>query len=178
VEENTPLGREISAGRLHLPGEDMDRDMYERCRQTLMQNGFEQYEISNFARPGRRCRHNENCWRYQPYLGFGSAAHGFFKGERRANTPSLDAYLAGAAPETEKISRDDAMFEFMMLGLRLTEGVREADFENTFGASLQQTYGERLKPALLDGRLCRREGRVYLSEHGMDVMNSVLVALL
>ena len=178
VEENTPLEREISAGRLHLPGEDMDRDMYERCRQTLMQNGFEQYEISNFARPGRRCRHNENCWRYQPYLGFGSAAHGFFGGERRANTPSLDAYLAGAAPETEKISRDDAMFEFMMLGLRLTEGVRETDFEKTFGASLQQTYGERLKPALLDGRLCRREGRVYLSEHGMDVMNSVLVALL
>lgn len=178
VEEGTPLCRDIESGALALPGDDADRAMYEICRQTLREHGYQQYEISNFAREGSRCRHNVNCWQYQPYLGFGCAAHSFYEGIRRANPASLDDYLAGTAPQLEAISRDDAMFEFVMLGLRLTEGIEESTFLRQFGVPLWQKYGKQLEKALQDGRLQRKDGRMYLSEHGMDVMNSVLVELL
>lgn len=178
VEDGTPLQRQLDAGEITLPGEDAERDMYEYCRRTLEENGFEQYEISNFARPGGRCRHNENCWRYQPYLGFGCAAHGFLRGERRANPVGLDEYLGGEAPVIERILPKDAMFEYMMLGLRLTQGVEEMAFERMFGVPLWTVYGDRLAQPLRDGRLVRGGGRIYLSKHGMDVMNSVLVTLL
>ena len=178
VEEGTPLCRDIETGKLSLPGDDLDREMYEICRKTLQEHGYQQYEISNFAREDKRCRHNVNCWQYQPYLGFGCAAHSFYEGIRRANPASLDDYLAGAAPQLETISRDDAMFEFVMLGLRLTEGIEESAFLRHFGVPLWQKYGKQLEKALQDGRLQREDGRMYLSEHGMDVMNSVLVELL
>lgn len=178
VEEGTPLCRDIESGKYALPGDDIDRDMYEICRETLLKNGFHQYEISNFARPGCQCRHNVNCWQYQPYLGFGCAAHGFLNGVRRANTPDLNAYLAGEKPEIEIISPADAMFEYVMLGLRLTRGIEEAAFEQRFGIPLWEKYGGRLQKALADGNLRREDGYVFLSRHGMDVMNSVLVDLL
>ena len=119
VEDGTPLCRDIETGKLSLPGDDLDREMYEICRQTLLSHGYAQYEISNFSLPGKRCRHNENCWNYHPYLGFGCAAHSFYNGQRRANPASLDDYLAGQAPQIETISAIDAMFEYIMLGLRL-----------------------------------------------------------
>ena len=178
VEEGTPLARAVDKGEMTLPGEDLDREMYGLCRETLQKAGFEQYEISNFALPGRICRHNAHCWQRAPYLGFGCAAHSFYDEVRRANPAGLNAYLNGEAPETERISREDALFEKMMLGLRLTKGVSEKDFENEFHVSLFDVYGAKLQPALSDGRLCREDGRVYLTEHGMDVMNSVLVELM
>ena len=178
VEEGTPLCRDIEDGKLALPGDDLDREMYEICRQTLLAHGYEQYEISNFSLPGKRCRHNENCWNYQPYLGFGCAAHSFYNGQRRANPASLNDYLNGESPQLESISAGDAMFEYIMLGLRLTEGVSEANFEKRFAQPLMQKYGKQLTPPLHDGRLCRKDGRIFLSTHGMDVMNSVLVELL
>lgn len=178
VEEGTPLARAVEKGEMTLPGEDSDREMYELCRQTLQKAGFAQYEISNFALPGCNCRHNEHCWQRAPYLGFGCAAHSFYNETRRANVSSLDAYLCGEEPETERISRGDAMFEYMMLGLRLTKGVSEDAFQNAFQAPLWEVYGKQLQPAVNDGRLKRENGFVFLTEHGMDVMNSVLVELM
>lgn len=178
LEEGTPLFDRVKRGRATLPGEDADREMYGLCRDTLTRAGFHQYEISNFARPGRECRHNANCWRREDYLGFGCAAHSLWKNERRANPATLDGYLRGGAPETERIGPEEAMFEAMMLGLRLTAGVSEADFARRYGHGLWDTYGSRLQPALEDGRLLRREGRIFLTARGMDVMNSVLLLIL
>lgn len=178
VEEGTPLKRQIDSGALSLPGDEADRAMYEICRQTLREKGYAQYEISNFAREGKRCRHNVHCWQYQPYLGFGCAAHSFYGGQRRANPSSLDAYLRGEEAQIESIAAEDAMFEYMMLGLRLTDGVEERAFAQRFGMELWQIYGKQLEKPLLDGRLLRKDGYIRLSEHGMDVMNSVLVELL
>ena len=72
VEEGTPICRDITAGKLALPDEEVERDMYELARQTLAEHGFQHYEISNFAREGYACRHNLGCWTRVPYLGFGS----------------------------------------------------------------------------------------------------------
>ena len=178
VEEGTPLAARVARGEATLPGEDADREMYGLCRDTLQKRGFHQYEISNFALPGRECRHNVNCWKREDYLGFGCAAHSLYADTRRANPRGLDGYLEGDPPETERIGPEEAMFETMMLGLRLTRGVSESDFEARYGARLWDVYGARLAPALRDGRLLRRDGYVRLTERGMDVMNSVLLLIL
>ena len=178
VEEDTPLYDDVRAGRVIMPSDDADRELYGLCRSILHDNGYIQYEISNFAQTGFACRHNVNCWRREDYLGFGCAAHGLWKNERRANPAALDGYLNGKAPELTAISPEEAMFESVMLGLRLTEGIDESDFMHRYGRTPMDIYGARLQPALDDGRLLRCNGHLLLSEHGMDVMNSVLVALL
>lgn len=178
VEEGTPLFDDVHAGRITMPSDDTDRALYGLCRSILHENGYMQYEISNFAQTGFSCRHNVNCWRREEYLGFGCAAHSLWKNERRANPSVLDRYLDGEAPELTVISPEEAMFESIMLGLRLKEGIDESDFERRHGHSLMDVYGTRLQPALDDGRLLHQGRHLLLSEHGMDVMNSVLVALL
>lgn len=178
MEEGTPLEAAVRRGEVVLPADETDRALYGLCRDTLRAHGFEQYEISNFAQAGFACRHNVNCWRREEYLGFGCAAHSLWRDERRANPRGIDAYLAGEAPELLRISPAEAMFESMMLGLRLTRGVDERDFFHRHGRALWEVYGAKMESALADGRLLRADGRVFLSERGMDVMNSVLVEMM
>lgn len=175
VEEGTVLYDAVARGEAVLPDEQLERSMYALCRSTLQAHGFHQYEISNFALDGCECRHNVNCWKREDYLGFGCAAHSLWQNERRANPSDLNEYLNHAAPEVEHISANEAMFESLMLGLRLTAGIDESDFARRHGRALWDVYGQRLTPALLDGRLTRQDGRIALTEHGMDVMTSVLV---
>ena len=168
VEEGTPICRDIAVGTLALPDEDIERDMYELARRTLAEQGFHQYEISNFAREGHACRHNIGCWTRVPYLGFGCAAHSFF-GECRAMNPSrLDAYLAGEEPQTEQLSREEARFESMMLGLRMTRGVKNEDFTRMHGTSIRTAFGEKLDKPIGGGLLEWHERRfkAYAPRHG------------
>ncbi len=178
VEEGTAICRDIAAGKLALPDEEIERKMYELARQTLAQHGFHQYEISNFAREGYACRHNLGCWTRVPYLGFGSAAHSFL-GERRTMNPSmLDAYLAGVEPKTEHISKEEARFESMMLGLRMTRGVKDEDFTRMHGMSIREAFGEKLDKPIGGGLLEWHEGALRLTRLGMDLQDSVLVDLM
>jgi oxygen-independent coproporphyrinogen-3 oxidase len=178
VEEGTPLCRDIAAGKLALPDEDIDRDMYELARQTLAEHGFQQYEISNFAREGYACRHNVGCWTRVPYLGFGCAAHSFFAECRIMNPSQLDAYLAGEEPKTEQISKEEARFESMMLGLRMTRGVRNEDFTRMHGMSIREAFGEKLDKPINGGLLEWHEDALRLTRLGMDLQNSALVDLM
>mgnify|MGYP000870751049 FL=1 len=178
VEEGTPLCRDIAAGKLVLPDEEVEREMYELVRQMLAEHGFQQYEISNFARAGHECRHNIGCWTRQPYLGFGCAAHSFFGECRTINPPTLDAYLAGEEPKTEPISKDEARFESMMLGLRMTGGVRDADFTRMHGLSIREAFAERLEKPIAAGLLEWHNHAIRLTRLGMDLQNSVLVDLM
>jgi oxygen-independent coproporphyrinogen-3 oxidase len=178
VEEGTPICRDIAAGKLALPDEEIDRDMYELARQTLAEHGFHQYEISNFAREGYACRHNVGCWTRVPYLGFGCAAHSFFDECRTMNPSKLDAYLAGEEPKTEQISKEKARFESMMLGLRMTRGVKDEDFTRMHGRSIREAFGEKLDEPIRAGLLQWHEGALRLTRLGMDLENSVLVDLM
>jgi len=178
VEEGTPICRDIDAGKLALPDEELDRAMYELVRQTLEEHGFYQYEISNFARQGYECRHNIGCWTRVPYLGFGCAAHSFFAECRTRNSSKLDAYLADEEPKTEQISKEQARFESMMLGLRMTRGVNDADFTRMHGVSIRKAFGEKLDKPILAGLLEWHEGSLKLTRLGMDLENTVLVDLL
>jgi len=178
VEEGTPICRKITVGKLALPDEEIEREMYEIARQTLAEHGFHQYEISNFAREGRACRHNVGCWTRMPYLGFGSAAHSFYEECRTMNPSQLDAYLAGEEAKTEQISREEARFESMMLGLRMTRGVKNEDFTRMHGVSIREAFGEKLDKPINGGLLEWHDGALRLTRLGMDLENSVLVDLM
>jgi len=178
VEEGTRMHRMVESGKWVLPDEDTERAMYECCRETLANHGLYQYEISNFARPGYACRHNLDCWKRKEYMGLGSAACGFLHEVRFQNPPSLDDYLAGTPAEETHVSPQDARFESVMLGLRMTEGIKEADFYAMHGMTLEEAYGEKLKKPLQNGLLCRENGFLRLTRRGMDVQNSILVELL
>ena len=178
VEEGTKMHRMVESGEWLLPDEDTERDMYELCRETLARHGFEQYEISNFARPGFACRHNVDCWKRKEYIGIGSSACGFFLNVRYQNPPDLTDYLNGKPAEEMVISPEEARFESMMLGLRMTEGVSDEAFQIMHGTSINDAFSKQLEKPLRQGLVEWRDGFLRLTRRGMDVQNSVLVELL
>ncbi len=177
VEEGTPLRQRLDAGELRLPDEDEERLMYDEAIGRLSRAGLEQYEISNFARPGRACRHNLNCWLREDYLGFGSAAHTLQGGDTRLSNPSdIGAYLRGEAPARQTIGQRERMFESVMLGLRLRQGLSLARFERTYAQSFESVFGGAARRSVQNGLSeYTRDGFFRLTRAGMDVMNSVLL---
>ncbi|HSK68050.1 MAG TPA: radical SAM family heme chaperone HemW, partial [Candidatus Limnocylindria bacterium] len=176
LEEGTPLFARRDA--LELPDDEAERALYWNTADHLAGAGYRQYEISNFARPGFECRHNLNCWMREEYLGFGAGAAGFFHGTRRRNAPTLRGYLAGEPPETEEVAPRDAMFESVMLGLRLTQGLDLRAFEAMHGAAVEAAFPEALKQNLAAGMMERAGGRLRLTRRGLDLMDRVLLDFL
>ncbi|MCL2810542.1 MAG: radical SAM family heme chaperone HemW [Clostridia bacterium] len=176
VEEGTPLAARCEA----LPDEDEERAMYALARSVLSGAGYAQYELSNFAKPGRECRQNLTYWTRGDYLGFGCAAHSLVGDQRWSNTPSLPDYLALESPMIEKTRLDaaEARFEALMLGLRLTEGVSAMEFAGRYGCDIQELWGERLVSLCENGLVEWAGERLRLTERGMDLQNAVLVALM
>lgn len=178
LEEGTPLYAQYERGRLELPDEDAERAMYWNTVRLLEDAGYLQYEISNFARPGRECRHNLNCWHYHDYLGFGASAAGLYRGQRRKNPSDLQGYLQGQAPEVEELGPPDARFEMLMLGLRLNSGLDMNEFEARMGITLEKAWPEALNKHLADGLLEFFKGSLRLTRRGFDLMDRVLLDFL
>lgn len=178
VEEGTLMEKKVDSGEWTLPDEDTERDMYELARETLEKNGYRQYEISNFAKDGFLCRHNRDCWLRHEYLGVGAAACGFIGNVRTRNPGTIPGYLQGDPQEQTVLTEEDARFESVMLGLRLTEGLPESVFRKAHGMGFREAFGEKLNTPLNDGRLLFENGVLRLTRYGMDVMNSVLVDLM
>ena len=167
-----------------LPDEEEENRIYHLTRTFLAEQGYERYEISNYARPGFACRHNVGYWTEVEYLGLGLGASSFLGGCRFCNERDLERYLGldfaaeGWAerlrPQFTRLSREARMEEFMFLGLRMIRGISEIDFVATFGVKLDSVYGPVIERLVKNG-LLRREG-VWLSltEWGMDVSNFVL----
>lgn len=178
VEEGTRMHAQVQKGLWQLPDEETERAEYAMCQDVLAAHGFEQYEISNFAKPGFRCRHNWDCWHRVPYIGIGSAACGFAGNVRYQNPPALSDYLNGMPATEEIISPEDARFESMMLGLRTMEGVRENEFLQMHGISLRDAYGQKLQGPLRQGLIRWEEGRVFLTREGMNLQNRILLEIM
>ncbi len=193
LEEGTPLYDRAASGTLSLPEEAEERAMYENARSLCAQAGLSQYEISNFALPGRECRHNLGYWQGAHYLGFGAAAHSRMpvpQGRagtayvRFGNTPVLETYLdslmGGTLPvaEYQAISLREAEFETLMLGLRVLEGVSGQDFLSRHGRTLREAFGGKIHPLVEKGLLIYDENSLRLTRRGMDVQNAVLVELM
>lgn len=179
LEEGTPFYREWEKGRLMPVPEELDREMYHFAVAFLSEKGYAQYEISNFAKPGRQSRHNRIYWQAEEYLGLGLGAHSFWNGERFHTPYGLEEYIqAGGAPERleqdrETISGQDALAEFMFLGLRLTEGVSFARFRERFGREMGEVYGEQIAKLTRQGLVAEDETGIRLTRRGTDVSNVV-----
>jgi len=178
LEEGTPLSQGVASGELQLPEEETELQMDALIRAKLAAEGFIHYETSNHAKPGYACRHNLNCWEYEEYLGFGAAAAGFFKGRRRKNPVALLDYLEGQAPEEHSVTPEEARFEQVMLGLRLTKGVEDAAFERRQGQSLMAAFGPAIRRHMAGGLLAFSRGHLHLTQEGRGLMNLVLVDFL
>lgn len=176
IEEGTPFAADYEKGELTLPDDDTDRLMYHMACNILAENGYNQYEISNFARHGYECRHNIRYWRCLEYIGCGVAAHSYLNGARYFHTSNLNSYLQNPCEVKERVvlSNKDKIQEFMIMGLRMTDGVNETEFLNRFGIPLKKCYGPTLKKFTDNGLLLYQNGHYLLSERGIDISNSVL----
>ena len=175
AEPGTPL----YARRDALPGDEAQADMYLETVEFLEARGYQQYEISNFARPGRESRHNLKYWTLKEYLGLGPGAHSDFQGRRFAWARDLDAYLAGqpALSEDRTISRQERQEEYLMLRLRLAQGLHPDCFEGMFGQDFSPflPFLERCREA---GYAVLREGAWRLTPQGFLVSNQIIGELL
>lgn len=176
IEEGTPF----ALRELNLPDEETEYRMYEDTAAILKEYGYEQYEISNYAKKGKRCRHNVGYWTRCDYLGFGLGAASLWGNKRFSNTADMEEYLNNSA-FSERIrlmepvlSREDEMAEFMFLGLRMTQGVSEAAFRQEFGVEMREIYGEVLKKYTDMKLLEEKDGRIFLTRKGIHVSNSVM----
>ncbi len=180
IEENTPFyalygpeGKKIG----ELPTEETDRRIYRRTSEVLHEYQMERYEISNYAKPGFECRHNIGYWTGGYYLGFGAAAASYTEKSRIKNAASLD-YLNLPPEEEECLDCSDRMSEFMILGLRMTCGVSDADFRDRFCCSFFDHFQEPIERHLKIGTLEKSGDRIFLSDYGLDVANSVMADFL
>ena len=184
VEEGTPFYALYEDGRLDLPGEDEEREMYYLTERLMNAHGYHRYEISNYARSGYECRHNVRYWRRSPYIGFGIGAASLLDEMRWSNTRDLQRYLSGSGSlsdireEIQILSVREQMEEFMFLGLRMMEGVSCADFAEKFGCELDSVYGGVCEKLISEGLLVREGDRYKLTSRGIDVSNSVLAEFL
>ena len=177
IEEGTPFGR--MADTLPLPDEDETVDLYADTVNALGAAGYAQYEISNFARVGRESRHNTRYWLGRPYLGLGLAAHSDFGGRRFAAGRDMDAYLRGEwIEESLEIDEEERRQEYIMLRLRLTQGIDTADYAARFGRDFYGEFETVLAPYRRAGLLHEEGGRIALTTKGMLLSNAVLADLL
>ena len=179
LEEGTPLFRQRDT--LPLPTEEEEEAIDGTGYAVLKEHGYHRYEISNYARAGRECRHNLHYWHSDEYLGFGVAAYSYFDGVRYGNGTSLAAYLAdptGAVTERETVDDAALAYEWVMLRLRLSEGISLSEYERRFGVCFQEKHAKSLAELFALGLLYEENGRLALTERGRRVSNQVLVALM
>lgn len=181
VEEGTPFSEMQEKGLLEIPDEELDRQMYEKTEQILSEKGYFRYEISNYAKKGKQCRHNLTYWELGEYLGIGLGASSLLKGYRFRNETDLKKYLAhpandSIAVEKNRLSKREEIEEFVFLGLRKMEGISLAEFEKRFSMEFSHLY-QGILEGLFEKELLaesRNHDRIYLTKRGIDVSNMVL----
>ncbi len=196
VEEGTPLARDVASGRTPAPDPDAQADQFEWTQERLARAGYEHYEISNWARPGYRCRHNLTYWECREYLGLGAGGHSYLNGVRFANAAVPSTYLSlveqswqeaqerggGASMRQivsgETITQELAMADTLILGLRLTDGVALEDFRVRFGVDATVEFAPQLQEPFELGLIETSDGRLRLTERGRLLGNEVFARLL
>lgn len=165
IEEETPFYERYGGGNHaeELPDEDTEREMYVRTKKILETYGYQRYEISNYAKQGFACRHNLGYWNRAEYLGIGSGASSFMNHQR---------WKEGEEPVT--LTRREEIEEFMFLGLRKMEGVSRADFQKNFGEEMNSLYKDTIEKMKKQKLLAEKNGRLFLTDTGIDVSNYVL----
>ena len=181
IEPATAFFKLHEKGKLCLPHEDIQLEMYKTTIQVLEDAGYSQYEISNFSKPGMESQHNINYWNNGEYLGVGAGASSYLNGERSKNINLPSIYIreietkASAIHTREHLEPLQAMGETLMLGLRLLKGVSIDVFENRFQVSFQKVYGKVVESLLNQELITLNENRIALSRKGLFLADSVIL---
>ena len=183
IEDGTPFGEKYGSeeGRKLLPDEDSEREMYHETKRFLRDCGYERYEISNYAKPGRACRHNIGYWTGLPYLGLGLGASSYMDGCRFAVNSDMKQYLEekpGMFTDVEKLTKKDMEEEFFYVGLRMTAGVSLSEFERRFGMSAEEVYPGLMETFVEEKAAEFRGDRFVLTDYGLDVSNYIMAQFL
>lgn len=178
IEEGTPFYEWRL--KLPLPDEDSEYAMYMTAHEKLTDKGYSQYEISNYALPGRESFHNLKYWHDEEYIGVGLAAHSYFGGARYSNTSDFDEYFDGAEKhrKTEIITGGKDPFEYAMLALRLSEGLSLSEYKRLFGKNFAEGKDELLKAYIKNGFMELEGENLSFTHRGFYVSNSILSELL
>ena len=180
LEEGTPLFKKVEEG-LELPDEELERKMYWTVKQILETNGYNHYEISNFAKQGYESKHNLDCWNQKEYIGFGVAAHSYTNGIRYSNIENLEQYIKNYEEDKteenlvfhEKQDMEAMQKEYMLLGLRKIDGVSIQEFKIKFVANPVFLYHDKLEK-LVNEELVEIDGdQIKLTNKGLDLANIV-----
>ncbi len=184
IEENTPFYDDCP----NLPDEDTEREMYKITDDILRTRGYERYEISNYAKPGYECRHNQVYWRRGDYVGFGLGSASLVENVRFHNCTDMERYIRqcekgkSVKEDIQRLTIEEQMEEFMFLGLRMMQGISCREFLDSFGKSVDDVYpgivDKFVKMGLLV-RTCRKqEERIALTKQGIDVSNQIMAEFL
>lgn len=185
IEEGTPFYQKYEEEAIRqekgeptqfLPSEEEEYQTTKMTQRILKEAGYHWYEISNFAKPGYECRHNIGYWKRADYLGVGIGAASLIDNVRYSNTRDIYQYLKESSQHetAEKVPREEQMEEFMFLGLRMPEGISRTEFEQNFHTTIEAVYGDVLRRLQQEEMLIKKEGRILLTEKGMDLNNYVI----
>lgn len=185
IEEGTPFFERYRAAeeirekgdfQKILPTEEDERKMYDETERILSDMGYRQYEISNYAREGKQCRHNCGYWTGVPYKGFGLGASSYLNHERLMNTESFSEYLSdGAGTQCiQRLSKQDEMEETMILGMRMIQGVDRKEFRKKYGTEPEDVYGKVIEKYVKMKFLIQDEKGIRFSKNGISVSNVIL----
>ena len=178
LEHHTVFMNKMRRGKLNLPTEDLEADMFDYIIAKLESHGFEHYEISNFTKPGRESRHNLMYWDNAEYYGVGAGASGYVDGVRYRNRGPIQHYLKGVAQgnprlEEEVLTKQEMMEEEFFLGLRKKEGVSISRFEEKFAENFSNRYGDIVEKLTRDGLVQVTDGRLIMTKKGLFLGDTV-----
>ena len=181
LEEGTKLEKMVSENIVKLPEEDMEREMYWKTKRILEKNGYNHYEISNFAKEGYKSKHNMNCWSQKEYLGFGVAAHSYVNRKRYCNTNNIEEYISNIKKGKIENNRTvceiqnkiDEQKEFMMLGLRKIDGIDIQEFKNKFVENPIYVFHKELEKLVNEDLVEIDLDKIKLTNKGLDFANLV-----
>ena len=180
IEEGTPFYKLYNEDKLKLPSEEEEREMYKKCKDILIENGYHQYEISNYAKEGKECLHNEVYWMCDEYIGVGASSSSYIDGKRIKNIDDLREYIKrignGDSIVDEEIinTKNDDIEEFMFMGLRMNCGIEEEEFKKRFNTNVDDIYKDVIEGNINKGLLERKRGRIYLTDRGIELSNMVM----
>lgn len=179
LEEGTQFYKWNEEGKINMPSEELDREMYHKAVSLLKSKGYNHYEISNFSKENYRCIQNMTYWKVNSYLGVGINSHSNLNNTRFANVDNFKSYYNALDKDeypldfVEVIDREMEIAEYIILGLRLIEGIDKIEFKNRFNIGIYDLYKYQIDKNIKDGLLVEDENNIRLSGYGLDLANRV-----
>lgn len=181
IEKETVFHKMSEEGQLQKVSDEIDRNMYHTAVKAFKNSGYSHYEISNFAKQDYQCKHNLIYWKAEEYLGFGAGAHSYINDERFNNPNSIDEYLKAIKSENEhkesiyKISMEESMAEYMILGLRLIDGVCNDTFQKRYKKNMFSIFAKQIDKLTMRKLIIADDKSVKLTKLGLDIANQVFL---